>query len=69
MYKLVFGRPKSHVTLMTGTLMECIRARFVSGDLILDSKDRVLQGKGWLFPWERLDPDCYAQRMQKEWTH
>ncbi len=69
MYKLVYGRPGTHVTLTVGTLAACAAARLLCGDLILDPQGQVVQGTGWLFSWERADPSCYARRMQQHWTH
>lgn len=69
MYRLVFGRPDNFAVLKSGTLVECFKARVVSGDLILTPSGEVLQGETWLFDWEKRDPNCYARRMQANgWT-
>ena len=70
MYSLVFGKgPKDYVVLASGSLMEMIKQRAVSGDLILNPRGEILQGTTWMFPWEQKDPNCYARRCQtKGWT-
>jgi hypothetical protein len=40
------------------------RARVVSGDLVVDATGNVVRSALWLFPWERADPTCFAQRMR-----
>ena len=67
MYKLVFGHPKRNwLTLFEGSLVECIKRRYMSGDLILNPQNDVLNGTAWLFDWELVQPDCYARKMQRE---
>ena len=47
------------------TLEEAGRKRAVSGDLVVDSNNRVVQDESWLFDWEKQQPDCYARRAMK----
>lgn len=45
------------------TLEKARNARFVSGDLVVYwGTTQVVNSKEWLFDWEKLDPDCYAQK-------
>ena len=67
MYRLVYGAPHNFVTLAEGSLMEVIRRRYTSGDLILNPQGEVVKGLGWLFPWEKEDPECYARKAQERW--
>ena len=69
MYRLVFGRPNKYVVLKSGSLIECVAARALSGDLILNPQGKVIQSNAWLFDWEKTNPNCYAKKMQKNWTH
>jgi hypothetical protein len=44
------------------TLEEANARRTVSGDLVVDSENRVVKDDAWLFEWEKKDPTCYARR-------
>lgn len=53
----------SVVLYRTPSLVEAARARFVSGDLVVEfGSNRVVRSLDWLFEWEKLDVSCYAQR-------
>jgi hypothetical protein len=66
-YQVVHGHPmRNYLVLFTGSYLDCLRRRTVSGDLILNSNGTVCQETGWLFPWEKTDPNCYARRCQRD---
>ena len=44
------------------SLEEARDRRVVSGDLVVDGKGKVVKDEGWLFDWERANPNCYARR-------
>lgn len=75
-YRLVYGKgphADDHVVCAQGSLQQVIAARKTSGDLVLTPCGDILKWKGWLFPWEKKDPNCYAQKMIrwgiKGWTY
>lgn len=68
MYCLVFGTPDNHRVLARGSLIEVVRQRWCSGDLVLNPAGHVVKGLQWLFPWERANPLCYARQQQIRWT-
>lgn len=45
------------------TLEEAKEGRWCSGDLVVDHNYLPLVSQGWLFHWEKLDSNCYANRM------
>lgn len=49
------------------TMGEIRNLRAVSGDLVCEWTPeglQVSQSDAWLFPWEKLNPTCFARRMQ-----
>lgn len=45
------------------TLEEARNKRSVSGDLVVyASNHEVVKSYDWLFDWEKLNPNCYAQQ-------
>lgn len=48
------------------TIKEAADLRQQSGDLVVRLPyRRLVRSQEWLFPWEKEDPNCYAQRAIK----
>ena len=50
--------------LRCNTLEEAREKRMVSSDLVWEeATGKIVKDPGWLFDWERKDPNAYAQQM------
>ena len=48
-------------------LSDAMEDRKLSGDLIIVAETReIVQDQCWLFPWEKLDHECYVRRMMRK---
>lgn len=57
-----YNTPRDFVVLKQGSLVEMVRAREVSGDLVARSDGKLVCSTAWLWPWEKANPECYAQK-------
>lgn len=53
-----------HVTILSTHffLEDAVKARSLSGDLIVDDRGMLLDPELWFFEWEKNDPNCYARK-------
>lgn len=61
-----FNTKDDFTILHRGSIMDCIKARCLSGDLLINTMTgKVVNHTGWLFTWEKLKLDCYARKAMR----